>query len=287
MVQIRITEDFEEVAEQEEKLSISDMKKKEKFSHLTFHGNPKRLISFIKNELDNNGYQVKYDGLSGLDGGTMNDIKDVSLRVYAEKRSDIKGKIDLRIPRSLIFLTGIGSLLFIFSVLFFKANWSGLGATSMVISLTLMAGGIFLIIKGPKQKMFSYHPSSHILWLVGEGEAFFGTKTQESKSGHDLKSGSVSAIKTSYLTSDMDVYIAASAKSLDTLYREKLLRDKEKPNPSFWDLIKGTKNNIKEISMENEEEYISLPKDKDEHKKHISREMEDISKKMGKFMGID
>lgn len=287
MVQIRTKEDFQEVAEQEEKLSVSDMKKKEKFSHLTFHGNPKRLISFIKNELDNNGYQVKYDVLSGLDGGIMNDIKDVSLRVYAEKRNDIKGKINLSIPRILIFLSGIGFLLFIFSILFFKVNWNGLGAISMIIALILMAGGIFLIVKGPKQKMFSYYPASHILWFVGEGEAFFGSKTQETKSGHERKSGSASVVKISYLTSDMDVYIAASSKCLDTLYRGKLLKDKEKPNPSLWQLIKGAKDSLKEISMENEEEYNNLHKDKDEHKKHVSREMEDISKKLSKFIGVD
>jgi len=125
------------------------------------------------------------------------------------------------------------------------------------------------------------------LWLVGEGEAFFGSKTQETKSGHERKSGSASTIKTSYLTSDMDVYIAAFSKSLDKLYRERLLKDKEKPNPSVWQLIKGAKNNTKDISMENEEEFNNLPKDKEEHKKHVSREMEDMSKKLGKFIGVD
>lgn len=287
MVSINTKEEFQEIASQEEKISIQDMKKKEKFSQLSFHGNPKRFMSFIKNELENNNYSVKYDTLDGLEGGKMDDIKTISLRVYAEKRKDIQGKIKSVIPRKLMILMGIGVLLFIFAVILFRASMNGFGAILMIISLILIAGGIFLMIKGPKQKMFSYYPSSNILWLAGEGEAFFGSKTSESRSGHERKSGSSNVVKTSYLTSDLDVYIAASTKSLDTLYREKLLNDKEKANPSFIQLIKGAKDNTKEITMENEEEYNSLAKNKEEHKKHISREMEDISKKLSKFIGVD
>ena len=287
MVKINDREDFNEISPQEEKISVSDMKKKEKFSHITFHGNPKRLMSFIKNDLDNNGYDVKYDALDTKEGGFGQDVSDVSLRVYAEKRKDIKGKIKKIIPRKVIFLTLGGIALLLVSYLFYKLNFSNFAVMALIISLLSIGAGIFFIVKGPKQKLFSYYPSSSALWVVGEGEAFFGSKTQESKSGHSKKAGSSNAIKTAYLTSDMDVHIAAATKSMDRLYREKLLKDKEKLNPSFFYLAKCIQEGIGEVSMENEEAYNGLPSDKETHKKHISSEMEDFSKKLNKFMGVD
>ena len=285
MVKINDREDFNEISPQEEKLSVSDMKKKDKFSHITFHGNPKRLMSFIKNELDNNGYDVKYDNLDTKEGGFGQDVSDVSLRVYAEKRKDIRGKIKKIIPRKVIYLTVIGIVLLLISFLLFKVG--NFAVYVLIISIILAGIGIFFIAKGPKQKLFSYYPSSSSLWIVGEGEAFFGPKTQESRSGHSKKAGSSNAIKTAYLTSDMDVHIAAAARSMDSLYREKLLKDKEKLNPSFFYLAKCIKQGISEVSMENEEAYNILPTDKEAHKKHISSEMEDISKKLSKFIGVD
>lgn len=287
MVKINDREDFNEIAPQEEKISVSDMKRKDKFSHVTFHGNPKRLMSFIKNDLDNNGYDVKYDALDTKEGGFGQDVSDVSLRVYAEKRRDIKGKIKKIIPRKVIYLTLIGIAVLIIGFLLIKMDLTKMGVFFILVSILLGGTGIFFIVKGPKQKLFSYYPSSSALWVVGEGEAFFGSKTQESKSGHSKKAGSSNAIKTAYLTSDLDVHIAAATKSMDGLYRERLLKDKEKLNPSFFYLIKCIKQGIGEVSMENEESYNGLPHDREAHKKHISSEMEDFSKKLSKFIGVD
>lgn len=276
-----------EIGSQEEKISVSDMRRKEKFTHLTFHGNPKRLMSFIKNDLDNNGYNIKYDTLDTKEGGFGQDVSDVSLRVYAEKRKDTKGKIQKIIPRKVVYLTLMGIVILLVGFLFIKISLSQFGILLILISLLLGGTGIFFIIKGPKQKLFSYYPSSSALWIVGEGEAFFGSKSQESKSGHSNKSGSSKAIKTAYLTSDMDVYIAAGTINMEDLFRGKLLKDKDKHNPSFFALAKCINKGISEITMENEEAYNNLHNDKEDHKKHISKEMEDFSKKLNKFIGVD
>jgi len=81
--------------------------------------------------------------------------------------------------------------------------------------------------------------------------------------------------------------MALDIKTLDRLYREKILKDKSKITLSFWDLFKAFKKGVTEISLENEEEYNYLPKDQSDHKKYSSKEVDDFTKRLEKFIDIN
>ena len=136
MVKINVFEDFEEISPENKLVSVQDMKRKEKFSHLTFHGNPKRLISFIKRELEDMGYDVKHDTLDAKEGSFGDDVSDVYIKVYAEKRRDISGKIKKVIPKNILLLTIFG---FFFLVL-------GIISASIVYLFFVSMGYILVVV---------------------------------------------------------------------------------------------------------------------------------------------
>lgn len=284
MKQIEIMEDAEDVSESlnvNEDCSTADLRNKEKHTSFTFHGNPKKFASFVNNQLGDMGYQIPNMGIvRTLSGGEIEDRSDITVRICAVKRTDIKGKIKRIIPKSVIKLIACGAIPTALSIgihQFYSIN-----PLYTIVPAIITAFGGFLAFKGPKQKILSYHPSNNVIWVVAEGEAILGSKTQNIKDG-----GTAKTIQTSHLTSDMEVNIASETQTMDELYREKLLKDEDKTSPSFFTIIKALINKKKEITMENEEAYNSLHDSKEAKMKHTSQELEDIANKLNKFTGVN
>ena len=259
--------------------SKSDLRDNKRFT-LQYHGNPTKLEKSIESELEQMGYDVIRNELNSEKGSFGDEVMNIKLNMYAQKRRDIKGKALTERFNSTLPLLVAGIIIIIVGI----ASPQLLPIVYIGVLMAIIGG--YCLFAEPKNKVFTYEPAGVCLWIFGDGEGHIGTITEKVTEGGHKKAGAMRSIQTAYVKGEIELDVRGDTPLINEYHIQKLLKDKDKTSFSFGEIMKAAFKKEKELTLEDEKKYEKLPENIYKVKDVLNEDMKLLKNKFSKFSGM-